>query len=818
MKKKFLITALVGMLLAFNVCAVSARNMDFDDLPKSHWAYETIMQLSDENVIDGFDNNTFEPEEKVTREQFIKLLVCATHEVENDLQVVNMSDVNSSWAYNYIGTAQKDSIIQDCDYENGLFYPQTNLDRVTAATWIYNSLNVSTDDIKTKIFEDVSDSKDDAVVSTLYSLGIINGYEDGNFHPDDTLTRAEAAMLIEKIMQYNSQWDMPSEESNIIEYNENAFTLPKATNVNIISENSTNFCKVTNVSDELANCKVGDVIIFPASDSAPTGMAVKVKNVKRSKDNIEITKDNDIKLSEIADKIDFNKSAKITASDIIKDELPKGITVKNTNSYALLNKDMDMNTLTADKSEESGALATINLGNNDDGYFVIGLDNKLELPYGLSVNGELVVKNINIRPYIDYDHKRDGEIPNIMLNIDTEFEPNISVSFSKEFEKDIEIGELGFETFVEPFTISGKIILKINAEGKISTTVNYYVQTSGSFQYRPTYNIRPTYKNNLCVIEQLEQPEAEIKATITPKIEADLKFALLESSVLSVGPKVESGVEISTSLNNQPHSCDICIDNDFKPYIDFDVEVECATLEWDWTVYKKEFNLFEYYISHNNDKWEYGAGKCPYLQQEDCQGKYALKEYYDKNINSEDAYIFDCDNDGILELVAIYTEYHRKYCDIYDYNNGQITKKNFDDGEKWIGAYDGKFLETGGTGGHGFYSFAYDKKDNKVYIVGSVKGRMVLDNSNIAVYGSYLRYRIQDNEVIEEPRYIFNYIYNQDTEEVSNEEFSYLDVENKISRDEFEQGIKDINDVEIIDILGGNGGKEIYKYLDLSNI
>ena len=102
-----------------------------------------------------------------------------------------------------------------------------------------------------------------------------------NFHPDDTLTRAEAAMLIEKIMQYNSQWDMPSEESNIIEYNENAVSLPKATNVNIISENSTNSCKVTNVSDELANCKAGDVIIFPASDSAPTGMAVKSGKCKK---------------------------------------------------------------------------------------------------------------------------------------------------------------------------------------------------------------------------------------------------------------------------------------------------------------------------------------------------------------------------------------------------------------------------------------------------------------------------------------------------------------------------------------------------------
>ena len=86
------------------------------------------------------------------------------------------------------------------------------------------------------------------------------------------------------------------------------------------------------------------------------------------------------------------------------------------------------------------------------------------------------------------------------------------------------------------------------------------------------------------------------------------------------------------------------------------------------------------------------------------------------------------------------------------------------------------------------------------------------------MYGSYLRYRIQDNEVTEEPSYMFSYIYNQVTEEVSNEEFSYRDEENRISRDEFEQGVKEINDVEIIDILGDNGGKEIYKYLNLGDM
>lgn len=63
----------IGIQCMCSIC----KEYGFDDLPKSHWAYETIMQLSDENVIDGFDNNTFEPEEKVTREQFIKLLVCS---------------------------------------------------------------------------------------------------------------------------------------------------------------------------------------------------------------------------------------------------------------------------------------------------------------------------------------------------------------------------------------------------------------------------------------------------------------------------------------------------------------------------------------------------------------------------------------------------------------------------------------------------------------------------------------------------------------------------------------------------------------------
>lgn len=57
-----------------------SRNNDeksiFDDVPQSHWAYEIINELTNEGVIDGMGDGIFAPEGLVTRERFMKLLVC----------------------------------------------------------------------------------------------------------------------------------------------------------------------------------------------------------------------------------------------------------------------------------------------------------------------------------------------------------------------------------------------------------------------------------------------------------------------------------------------------------------------------------------------------------------------------------------------------------------------------------------------------------------------------------------------------------------------------------------------------------------------
>lgn len=40
---------------------------DFTDVSKSSWAYKSIMTIRDEGVIDGYPDNTFRPEEEISR-------------------------------------------------------------------------------------------------------------------------------------------------------------------------------------------------------------------------------------------------------------------------------------------------------------------------------------------------------------------------------------------------------------------------------------------------------------------------------------------------------------------------------------------------------------------------------------------------------------------------------------------------------------------------------------------------------------------------------------------------------------------------------
>lgn len=97
MKNKVYFGIVICTLLC--ICmAFSAFAAGFSDLSDSHWAYKNIMDLSSEGVINGYSDGTFRPEAQVTRAEFVKLIGTT-----NERKAGDFADLpKTHWAYEYV--------------------------------------------------------------------------------------------------------------------------------------------------------------------------------------------------------------------------------------------------------------------------------------------------------------------------------------------------------------------------------------------------------------------------------------------------------------------------------------------------------------------------------------------------------------------------------------------------------------------------------------------------------------------------------------------------------------------------------------------
>ena len=120
---------------------------DVEDIPKLtdilgtkyENAVNTLLSLG---VVNGFDDNTFKSDENVTRAQFAKMLVESTKlEPTDGSGTLNFSDVpESHWAYNYIKIAVQNNVING--YPEGLFKPDNTVTYVEAMAMILRAMKL----------------------------------------------------------------------------------------------------------------------------------------------------------------------------------------------------------------------------------------------------------------------------------------------------------------------------------------------------------------------------------------------------------------------------------------------------------------------------------------------------------------------------------------------------------------------------------------------------------------------------------------------------------------------------------------------------
>ena len=176
MRKVVLITFLFLALFS------TAYASEFSDV-SGHWAYDYINRMIVNNVISGYPDGTFKPNNFVKVNEFLKILVEASG-YKKVMKGENWSDwyVNSALKYGFILEDEFDSYDRE-------------ISRYEVARIVARYINVSDMPLSKNIFSDL-DSKNKSNVLKLVSLGVANGYKDNTFRGDNYITRAESLKIV----------------------------------------------------------------------------------------------------------------------------------------------------------------------------------------------------------------------------------------------------------------------------------------------------------------------------------------------------------------------------------------------------------------------------------------------------------------------------------------------------------------------------------------------------------------------------------------------------------------------------------------------
>jgi hypothetical protein len=172
----------------------------FTDLGSVEWAREAILSLAERGVLSGLGDGRFGPDEPVTREQFVKMIVSGFGMEDKDAESTFSDVAAEEWYSMYIASAQKNGIINGM--ADGSFGIGRHITRQEMAAIIYRVMTGKGFDrveiFGGKKFSDMDDIEPYALesVTVLENAGVISGVGDGRFAPQGTATRAQAAKII----------------------------------------------------------------------------------------------------------------------------------------------------------------------------------------------------------------------------------------------------------------------------------------------------------------------------------------------------------------------------------------------------------------------------------------------------------------------------------------------------------------------------------------------------------------------------------------------------------------------------------------------
>ncbi len=179
------------------------QSNEFTDLSGYDWAKDSIYALKDKGIIGGTSESEYSPANNIRRGDFM-LILSRMLGLDGDFPD-NFDDVSESdYYYDAIGRAKAAGIAQGADNK---FMPQNNITRQELITLAYRAfekagyIEAVTDTSVLDEFNDNTQIADYArnAMAAMVSAGIIKG-SDGSVNPTGNATRAEAAVMCQRLM------------------------------------------------------------------------------------------------------------------------------------------------------------------------------------------------------------------------------------------------------------------------------------------------------------------------------------------------------------------------------------------------------------------------------------------------------------------------------------------------------------------------------------------------------------------------------------------------------------------------------------------
>lgn len=176
------------------------EKFEFTDIKSAPWAEEAVNNLLLKGIIAKDPSGLFRPDDEITREEFVKLIVMLTNSYDENAEI-DFTDVKKdAWYYSYVASAYKYGIINGIsDNEFGVGLKLTRQDMAVLCKRAYKDKLVHKRDYKPFADEsDIMDYAEDAV-KELYCASVINGIDENNFSPRATATRAQCAVMLNNL-------------------------------------------------------------------------------------------------------------------------------------------------------------------------------------------------------------------------------------------------------------------------------------------------------------------------------------------------------------------------------------------------------------------------------------------------------------------------------------------------------------------------------------------------------------------------------------------------------------------------------------------